>query len=75
MGARSVPVFNLIKHKGTQDLFESIRMSTKAKLQVFQEYPAMYYFLKSIVIEPQELLDELKPRNQECVQQSSRLQP
>lgn len=59
--------------EGTQDLFESIRLSTKAKLQVFQEYPTMYYFLKSIVIEPQELLNELKPRNQECVEQASKL--
>lgn len=59
--------------EGTQDLFESIRLSTQAKLQVFQEYPTMYYFLKSIVIEPQELLNELKPRNQECVEQASKL--
>lgn len=59
--------------EGTQDLFESIRLSTKAKLQVFQEYPAMYHFLESIVIEPQELLDELKARNQECVEQANKL--
>lgn len=59
--------------EGTEDFFESIRLSVNLKLELFQKYPSMFRFLKSIVLEDEALFAQLQSRNQTMIAEKQAL--
>lgn len=59
--------------EGTEDLFESISLSTKLKFEIFKNYPSMYNFLKSIILESENLQQKLRNRNYDKVALTNKL--
>lgn len=59
--------------EGTEDLFESISLSTKLKFEIFKDYPSMFNFLKSIILESENLQEKLRNRNYDKVTLANKL--